>query len=556
MGRILKLRVRNYRSIKDAVEVDFPKDSPLVLVGSNNAGKSNLIRALDLVLGESWPGSFEPDDHDFFNRDKGNKPIEVTIDVEGVHHTDRYEYDHEVGSFVFRYPPNDEQVLQMVYRDGTVRGYVSNDTREQCLCIVIGADRRLSYQLSYVSKYTFLSKLMRRFHAALTSDAARVTKLQTKFEETKVVFQEVTEFKTFSEELKARVGELAGNFEYELGIDFSAYDPSNFFHALKVHPRQGDQVRTFAELGTGQEQVLAIAFAYAYAKAFHGEDKGLVLVIEEPEAHLHPLAQKWVAQKVHELAKAGVQVVITTHSPAFVNVMNLAGLALVRKTGAATQIVQQSAAELSTYCRGKGATKATSDSILPFYAAATTDEILSGFFARRIVLVEGPTEAFSVPVYLHKMGFDPEKEGVAVIPVHGVGSLAKWWRLFSAYGVPTYVIFDNDASDDPSRKKRADLLTTLAVNASDHAAVFGATSLLVKDGYAVCGENFEKTMLTLFGSAYTLLEEEAKTKFGLSLNQSKPLVARYVAERVSIPDGSEANDTLRALKDKISALSG
>ena len=44
------------------------------------------------------------------------------------------------------------------------------------------------------------------------------------------------------------------------------------------------------ELGTGQSQVLALAFAYAYAMAY-GQSEGTVLVIDEPEANLHPLAQ-------------------------------------------------------------------------------------------------------------------------------------------------------------------------------------------------------------------------------------------------------------------------
>src|SRR5262249_37670725 len=174
--------------------------------------------------------------------------------------------------------------------------------------------------------------------------------------------------------------------------------------------------------------------------------------------HLHPLAQQWVSRKVHEFAEAGgVQVAITTHSPAFLSVLNLEGLVLVSKEKGATRVKQLSRERLAESCAKTGA-KVKPETVLPFYSAAATQKILSGFFDRKIVLVEGPTEALALPIYLERVGLNPLKEGVAVIPVHGVGNLAKWWRFFTAYGIPTYPMFDNDAKDDPDQKKRSDIL--------------------------------------------------------------------------------------------------
>src|SRR5262249_41289219 len=156
--------------------------------------------------------------------------------------------------------------------------------------------------------------------------------------------------------------ELSGNLRYGLGIDFSAYDPSNYFHALRIHPDEDGVVRSLEELGTGQEQILALCFAHAYAKAFR-DASCLMLVIEEPEAHLHPLAQEWLALKIHELASAGVQVVITTHSPAFLDVLKLDGIVLVRKEEDSTFVVQLTRQELATYCREHGALRCTAETV-------------------------------------------------------------------------------------------------------------------------------------------------------------------------------------------------
>lgn len=49
MVRINRLRIKGYRSIGDSIEICFPPDQPVVLVGENNAGKSNIVKALQLV---------------------------------------------------------------------------------------------------------------------------------------------------------------------------------------------------------------------------------------------------------------------------------------------------------------------------------------------------------------------------------------------------------------------------------------------------------------------------------------------------------------------------
>jgi putative ATP-dependent endonuclease of OLD family len=431
----------------------------------------------------------------------------------------------------------------MTLADDTER-WANNDVRHQCACVVVGADRRLSYELSYTTKWTLLSKVMHSFHEALVADPDRVADLKEQFAQTKEIFGAVAPFALFADELQRQVEEMSSNLEYRLGIDFSAYDPSNFFHALRIFPHQGGEVRTLAELGTGQEQLLALAFAHAYARAFRrvGAEpaQGLLLVIEEPEAHLHPLAQQWLAHKLREASQEGIQVVITTHSPAFINVLDLNGLVLVKKIDDATTIVQLSPAELADYCRRKGGAATTTETVLPFYAAAATQELMAGMFARRIVLVEGPTEALALPTYLDRVGLNVMREGIAVIPVHGVGNLAKWWRFFTAYQLPVLVVFDNDArGEDDDGSRRADLLAALGVRGEQAQEVMESRDVTIANNFASFPRTFEATMRQLFGDEYPALEARAVEEFQL---QSKPLVARYVAERINLHAESAAWD--------------
>ena len=70
MARLISFVIENYRSIEGPLRITFPRGRPVVLVGENNAGKSNIVKALNLVLGTFWPGTHDPEDHEFFLRDR------------------------------------------------------------------------------------------------------------------------------------------------------------------------------------------------------------------------------------------------------------------------------------------------------------------------------------------------------------------------------------------------------------------------------------------------------------------------------------------------------
>ena len=60
--KVRRVRIQNYRSVKDA---DFYPSDLCALIGGNNCGKSNVLKAINLVLGERWPGVRSVEDKDF-----------------------------------------------------------------------------------------------------------------------------------------------------------------------------------------------------------------------------------------------------------------------------------------------------------------------------------------------------------------------------------------------------------------------------------------------------------------------------------------------------------
>lgn len=49
---LTRLKVRNFRALED---VDVPLGRITAFVGPNGTGKTSLLRALEIVLGETWP---------------------------------------------------------------------------------------------------------------------------------------------------------------------------------------------------------------------------------------------------------------------------------------------------------------------------------------------------------------------------------------------------------------------------------------------------------------------------------------------------------------------
>lgn len=71
--RLEAIVIKHYRSI-ERVALKLPPNKPLVLFGPNNAGKSNILSAINRILGERYPTYIEMLESDYFKRNQNEYP--------------------------------------------------------------------------------------------------------------------------------------------------------------------------------------------------------------------------------------------------------------------------------------------------------------------------------------------------------------------------------------------------------------------------------------------------------------------------------------------------
>ena len=513
--RIEKIRIQKYRSIDDVI-ITFPEGKPLVLFGPNNAGKSNILSAINRLLGERYPTYIEMLESDYYMRDKSTYPTTTIV----ARFSDSYYIDKKGNTYdtvAVTYGYNGDSTENIIHDGRGTRLYVTNDQREACQSYLIDAERNIQSAFNYGSKYSLLSKFSHQIHRALSAEHKE--ELSVAFEQIKKSFQETKEFSNFFDKFSAALQGAVKGFVHSLAVDFSAYDPNNYAKSLRIYAKEGDNVRSFEEFGTGEQQILLMAFVKAYMEVFTAEK--FVLIIEEPEAHLHPLAQKWLKEYIVEMCATGIQVVVSTHSTDFIDADYLDGLVRVYKEDQTTRAIQISRNELFSFCIECGVpeAKTSPDTIIDFYTTKLFSDQLKGMFAETIILVEGATEFFALPVFLKRIGFSLAEHGVEIINCRCKDSIPLFWRLFKAYGYNCYFIFDGDSKTDANAKIFKGIITTnYWETASD--------KYVMTDQYAYFGADFEKYFRAVMPE-YSIKEQEIAETYHVT---SKPGKAKAVAQ--------------------------
>ncbi len=296
--------------------------------------------------------------------------------------------------------------------------------------------------------------------------------------------------------------------------------------------------------GHGLQRAVIFSILRAYAKLVtrraDATRRTLILGVEEPELYMHPTAQRTIRKVLRTIADGGDQVLFSTHSPLLVDVTYFdeiircenpepkAGEALKPGRAHRFQLPMHAMIEDITERRPSLKGTVTDLSMREQYAHAYTSSRNEGFFAKRLILVEGPTETYSLPIYAAALKHDLDALGIGVIECGNKAQIDRLYRIFNELGIACYVVFDFDRDNEDKERVREskELLALVGAATVDHP-----TAVAVEERFAYFVNTWEDALSAEI-SDYAELREQARRVLGIK-NDGKPLNARYIARELT-----------------------
>lgn len=415
---ISRLVIENFRSIEF---LDIRLTELSAIIGANSSGKSNILKAINLVLGQTYTTIRAFSIDDFYNFDVNNH-----ISIE-VHFNKSLVCDPQVKGFrlfndgsTVTYIALDNAGNPCTYYNGNEKK-VTNQMRDEVPLIYLTLDRQSTQQIR-PTQWTLYGKLLNYVSSTISQNdnKAFVSELDQTYQRN--VFPYVEPVETL---LTKFVKEQTGR---NLNLNLSVIDPSMILKDLRprIQDINGFEIDVDKE-GAGIQSAVTIAIARTYATV---TQMPLIIAIEEPEIFLHPHGCRHFYSILKSLSTSGVQVLYTTHRETFIDIKEYQNIKLVFKNGISTE-VKSFNGQVSNFDEIKAASKFDL-------------EMNEVFFADKVVLVEGPADKIAIKMALESLGKDIDSFNISVIECGSISGIKPMIEILNNFDIYCLTVVDED----------------------------------------------------------------------------------------------------------------
>lgn len=226
---------------------------------------------------------------------------------------------------------------------------------------------------------------------------------------------------------------LATTYMQRLGYDWSLRLVDGNKNIYEIELRKEDRRFLISQASSGEKEILNFLFGI-----FALRTRGGLLVIDEPELHLHPRWQAVLLDLFRELSRSTEnQFLLSTHSPVFITPDTIASVRRVAKDEAgSTRMISL----------GAHGDDQSPKSLLHLVNSHNNERV---FFADRVILVEGIQDRLVLDELASRYR-EAANIGAVIetLEVHGKSNFDRYRRFLEALRVPPYIVGDLDYGVD------------------------------------------------------------------------------------------------------------
>ena len=545
--KLRRLRIHNFRSIIDA---DIEVHNYTMIVGANNAGKSNVLAALRSFYDDvKWSAEDVPK----VGKSSDETWVELAFsltDIEWENLADKYKdgvtnQALTVRRYFFskdRVKANQSNIYGLVKgepEDSLFYGAKNIGTAKLGQVIYIPAQTNAADQMKTTGPSP-LRDMLNFMLKRVVSESVAYKAVEDAFGK---LNDEARGDNGFLAKISTPINEAIGHWGVRFDMSVNAVSPDDITKNLVKHAfadaMLGDTAFALDRYGHGFQRSFLyelIRLAPSFADTKRNDKKEFdpdftLILFEEPEAFLHPAQQENMAYHLRRLGMGvGQQVVITSHSPIFVGKVadDLCQVVRAQREGGITALGQiGKAVAKDVFAEGLAFKKCletfVNDASIPqqqkgeakkFLAEAQPDEELASqeerfryqlwldseraamFFADRVLLVEGATEKALFGWLLARDWHELTLHRIAVVDVMGKFNFHRYTALLEQFGIPYGLMLDDD-QDKQHHKAVNEMLRNQTGQHRLAPAVFIPPHMESFLGKALPGLNYQKPVQVL-----------------------------------------------------------
>ncbi len=495
---IKTIEINNFRNFSNFI-IDFT-DGFQTIIGENNIGKSNLYWAIRLVLDKNLSyNSRNLEEKDFHNFVDLNIETFVSISIEfygknlaSIPNLHAIKTSDETVRISYLYAhkskliTTDDTFDKIEIKDFQWRLYGGGNTFSikniETLNQITFKDID-GINLFYISGFRNINSdlfgssksLLSEYCKSRDNSDTELESVKTILENTSDNLNQLDFIPEISETVKNKNKEIAGNhFTFPVSLGFITNNDNEVWSQLKLffNPKTGKNI-PLNVLGLGQKNLLYLSLFLSRLINEQDDNEINILLIEEPEAHLHPQLQKILFSNLSGLLNT--QVFMSSHSTHLASDCDYKNLNILFKN---TESVVKS---FSPFIKESVDKKVKREQLLlKRYLDATRSEL---FFSSAVVFVEGVAEQFIIPAIAKQLYcINLTEYNISVIPIHS-RFFDPFLKLFQTgkLEITACAIIDGDSKEHEDDESTTAVNNAKLLEVVDRVVVFEGVETLEVD---------------------------------------------------------------------------